>query len=80
MGSTTGSLQVNAGAIKLCVPSDAALTIDSEGGFALGTNFEQRGLTRTDDGWSRPGAGPAIRLDINGTAASVELDPEGGCG
>jgi hypothetical protein len=78
-GATSGTFQVNAGSVKLCVPSDAALTIRSEGGFALSTNFDARGLTRDDDTWTRSGSGPSIQLDVHGTAASVELDPDGGC-
>jgi hypothetical protein len=79
-GQATGELRVNAGEIDLCVPPDAALTIEVDDQFLLGTNLDERGLVRQDDTWTREGSGgPAIRLSVQGNAASFELDPEGGC-
>jgi hypothetical protein len=77
----SGGLEVNAGAIELCVPSGTGLRLDTTDSVAFGNNFDERDLNESSDVWTRPaedGAG-TIELEINGNAASVTLDPEGGC-
>jgi hypothetical protein len=78
--STRGSLSVNAGAIDLCVPADAALILRVPDQLTFSHNLERRGLANDGDTWRRAGAGgDTIDLSINGNAASFTLDPDGGC-
>jgi hypothetical protein len=76
-----GALEVNAGAIEVCVPDGAGLHFDTADSVALGNNFDERGLTQAGDVWTRQAEGGAgtIELEIDGNAASVTLDPQGGC-
>ncbi len=79
-GSVEGALSANAGSIELCVPSDATLRLRVEDQFTFGQNLDARGLTRDGDTWTRLGASEVIiALDIEGNAANLTLDPEGGC-
>jgi hypothetical protein len=79
-GSTLGSLSVNAGAIDLCVPADAALALGVPDQLTFSHNLERRGLARDGDTWRRAGTGgDTIDLSIDGNAASFTLDPDGGC-
>ncbi len=79
-GSTSGSLSTNAGAIDVCVPSTAGLTLHLPNQFTFSNNLAQRGLARDGDTWTRSGAaGSSIELTINGTVGSFTLDPAGGC-
>jgi hypothetical protein len=79
-GSTTGSLSVNAGAIDLCVPpaSGLRLTVDEQLTFV--TNLSSRDLGHDGNVWSRPASGgDTIELAVSGSAATFNLDPNGGC-
>jgi hypothetical protein len=78
-GPTTGSLQANAGALELCVPPDANLVFDIQEQLTFAVDVGDSGLTQGDETWTRAGSGPTIELDIEGNAASFQLDPEGGC-
>ncbi len=80
-GSTVGDVSLNASAIEMCVPPDAGLRISANDQLTFATNFEEIGLTRTGEIWSRPGTGSGglIDLTIDGNAASFNLDPSGGC-
>jgi hypothetical protein len=80
-GDLHGRLSANAGSLELCVPEDAALRISLEEQLTFGHNLDDRGLTRTGDVWSRNGStsGGLIDLTIEGNAANLTLDPEGGC-
>lgn len=77
----TGHVSVNVGAIDLCVPSGAELRITVNDELTFVTNLAQRGLTRDGGMWHRAGTtgAPAITLSVEGNAASLTLDPEGGC-
>jgi hypothetical protein len=78
--TTDGELSVNAGAIDLCVPPDAALELEVPEQFTFATNLDARGLTEVgEDTWTRQGTGARITLSVEGNAASFTLDPEGGC-
>lgn len=78
--ATTGSLSANAGAIDLCVAPGARLVMHVTDQLTFGHNLDDRGLGRDGDTWTRPGSGgPTIDLEIEGNAASLTLDPEGGC-
>jgi hypothetical protein len=80
-GDLHGRLSANAGSLELCVPEDAALRIRVEEQLTFGHNLDDRGLTRTGDVWTRDGStsGGLIDLAIEGNAANLTLDPEGGC-
>lgn len=81
-GAIGGKLSVNAGAIDLCVPPNAALRITTNEQLTFATNLGERGLTHTGTTWARAGNGSAglIDLSVDGNAASFNLDPNGGCG
>lgn len=79
-GAMDGSLSVNAGALELCVPADVGLRLRVDEQLTFGHNLDDRGLTQDGDDWSRDGTtGAVIELEIEGNAASLTLDPEGGC-
>jgi hypothetical protein len=77
----SGALEINAGAIELCVPDGTGLRLDTTDSVAFGNNFDERDLTQSGDVWTRAAADGAgtIDLEIDGNAASLTLDPEGGC-
>ncbi len=80
-GSIVGDLSVNAGAIDLCVPPNAALRITTNEQLTFATNLGDRGLTQNGTTWERAGTGSAglVDLSIDGNAAALNLDPTGGC-
>jgi cell wall-active antibiotic response 4TMS protein YvqF len=79
-GSVSGSLSVNAGAIDLCVPREAELRITANDQITFGHNLGSRGLSRSGNTWTRAGSsGQVIDLSVEGNAASLTLDPDGGC-
>jgi hypothetical protein len=79
--AVTGHISVNVGAIDLCVPAGAPLDITVNDELTFVTNLAQRGLARDGGVWHRAGTtgAPAITLSVEGDAASLTLDPEGGC-
>ncbi len=79
--AVTGQISVNVGAIDLCVPPTAELNITVTDQLTFVTNLAQRGLVLTGGVWHRAGTAgaPPIVLSVDGTAASLTLDPEGGC-
>jgi hypothetical protein len=80
-GDLHGSLSANAGSLELCAPPDAALRIRVEEQLTFGHNLDDRGLTKTGDVWSRTGSpsGGLVDLEVQGNAANLTLDPDGGC-
>lgn len=74
-----GELSVNAGAIDLCVPDDAALRFEVDDQLTFATNLDDSGLDQSGETWTRDGSGPQILLEIDGNAASFTLNPEDGC-
>lgn len=75
-----GDISVNAGGVDLCVPAGANLRLTVTDQLTFAHNLSSRGLTRMGDGaWVRVGSGPAVILRIDGNAAALTLDPEGGC-
>ncbi|HET7029574.1 MAG TPA: hypothetical protein VFI34_03610 [Candidatus Limnocylindrales bacterium] len=75
-----GSIAINAGGVDLCVPADANLRLTVTDQLTFSHNLSSRGLSRIGDGtWVRPGSGAAVTLRISGNAATLTLDPEGGC-
>jgi hypothetical protein len=80
-GSVSGSLSVNAGAIELCVPVGSQLRIRLTDQLTFANNLDDRGLVKSGGTWTRPGGDPSsvIDLTVDGAAASLTLDPDGGC-
>jgi cell wall-active antibiotic response 4TMS protein YvqF len=80
-GDLRGQLSANAGSLELCVPPDAALRIRVEEQLTFAHNLDDRGLRRTGDVWTRDGSpdGGLVDVAIEGNAANLSLDPEGGC-
>jgi Domain of unknown function (DUF5668) len=79
--AATGELSVNAGAIDLCVPPDANLRFIVNDQLTFVTNLADRGLQQTGTVWTRSGSSdvPDIDLTLTGNAATLTLDPDGGC-
>ena len=76
----TGTIEANAGSIRLCVPAGVGLRIETGGSVAASYDFHD--LVQDGSVWTSPGyAEAAVRIDLrtDGTAASFTLDPEGGC-
>ena len=67
------------GAFSLYALSSSNLVFEVQEQLTFGHDLDDSGFTRDDDTWTRSGAGPTIELDIEGNAASLDLDPEGGC-
>ena len=81
-GSTRidGAVEMNAGSLELCTPDDVAIAITIEGeNVTFSHNLDERGLTRQGDTWSSGDGDATLRLDVSGNAASLTLNPEGGC-
>jgi hypothetical protein len=75
-----GSMTVNAGGIDLCVPGDANLRLAVTDQLTFGHNLAASGLSRVEGGaWVRQGSGPAVDLAVEGNAAALTLNPNGGC-
>lgn len=77
-----GSIDMNAGSLKLCVDPGVGLQLSVNANFTFSTNFDGAGLERAGDTWTSSGYASAahhIVLRLSGNAASVTLNPEGGC-
>jgi hypothetical protein len=77
----TGSLEVNAGSIDLCVPDDVGLRLDVKEQLTFGTNLAAQGLAHEGTVWTREAAAgaPTIDLSVQGNAAALTLKGEGAC-
>ncbi len=78
-----GSIEANAGSVKLCAPPGAALRLTTGDGFAGGYDYDGQGLVKNGSTWETPGfdaAGVRIELDTQANAGSFSLNPEDGCG
>lgn len=81
-GAARGALSVNAGSLELCVPESAAMSLDVSENVTFGHNLDEQGLSRSGETWTTAGYAPgpdAIELEVDGNAASLTLNPEGGC-
>ena len=80
--SLSGSLTVNAGSIRFCVPSSLGLQLTTSDNVTGGSNYASRGLIRTGNTWQSANLATATnRLVLSTTAnlGSLELNPDGGC-
>ena len=79
--SLTGRLQVNAGSLEVCTPSDAGVRIQTGGGLGS-NNFGDAGLVQDGDTWESPGYADAptqIDLEAEANLGNIALNPEDGC-
>lgn len=77
-----GSLTVNAGAIKFCVPEGVGLQLTTGDNITGSNNYSQRGLTKNGNTWQSADWSTATnRISLSTTAnlGSLTLDPEEGC-
>jgi len=78
--SMTGTIEANAGSVRLCVPAGVGLRIETGGSVAASYDFHD--LVEDESVWTTLGYAEApVKIDLraDGTAASFTLDPEGGC-
>lgn len=79
--SFRGAMSVNAGTIRFCAPAGAGLRIATSSTVSS-ENFGAQGLTRSGDTWETAdfeSADVQIILDVEANAATLELNPSGGC-
>jgi hypothetical protein len=77
-----GTIDVNAGSLELCTAADAPLRIALGGNVPFSHNLDGSGLSRSGDTWTSDTFGAAERgvdLRVEGNAASLSLNPDGGC-
>ena len=77
-----GTLSMNAGSVELCTAPDAALRFTIDANVTFSHNLEERGLVQSGDTWESDafdGAAQSIDLRLEGNAASLTLNPDGGC-
>ena len=80
--SVTGSVEANAGAVRLCAPPGAGLRLRTGDNIIASYDYAGHGLVQDGTTWTTPGFDSAsVRIDLR-TAANVgsfTLDPEDGC-
>ncbi len=76
-----GDVSLNAGAFDLCVPDGVGLQLDVTDQLTFAHNLADRGLVRSGSTWTRAATnlGQVVSLSIQGSAASFNLNPAGGC-
>ena len=80
---TTGTIEANAGSVKLCAPAGVALRLETEDSVLGSFDYGGHGLVHVGSTWESPGFDTAaVRVDLSttGNLASFQLDPAEGCG
>ena len=80
--SMTGSIEANAGRIRLCAPEGVALRLLTGDSVLSSQDFGDSGLVEVGDAWETPGYDTAvtrIELRTEANAGSFSLDPSEGC-
>jgi hypothetical protein len=80
--SLTGSIEANAGSIRLCAPRDVALRLHTGDSVLSSQDFGDAGLIQSGEVWESPGYDTAvnrIELRTEANAGSFRLHPEEGC-
>ena len=80
--STTGSIEANAGSVRLCAPEGVALRLDTSDSALSSQDFASAGLVEVDGAWETPGYDTAvtrIELETQANAGSFSLNPPAGC-
>ncbi len=81
--SMTGSIQANAGSVKLCAPPGAGLRLRTGESIIAGYDYAGHGLVQDGTTWTTPGFETRASRSTcvrRANAGSFVLDPEGGCG
>jgi LiaF transmembrane domain len=81
--SMTGSIQANAGSVRICVPPDAGLRLRTGDNFISSYDYGDHGLVKEGNTWTTAGYATApvqIDLETTANAGSFALDPDDGCG
>jgi hypothetical protein len=81
--SMQGSIQANAGSVKLCAAPGTGLQLRTSESIIASYDYEGHGLVQDGSTWTTPGYDTAeikIDLETRANAGSFTLDPEGGCG
>lgn len=78
-GSVTGTIDGTAMTVRVCVPPDADLRIETGDGAGFTHDLASSGLTRVGDAWVRAGDGPRVSLRVDGTLSTFTLDQTGAC-
>lgn len=77
-----GDIEVNAGSVLLCAPSDVGLRIETGSNPIASYDFSALGLVKVGSRWTSPGfetAANRIELDVQANAGSITLEPQEGC-
>jgi hypothetical protein len=78
--AVSGEVGMNAGSLELCAPDGAAVEIVlDDPNVTFSHNLGDRGFTESGDTWRSGSGEPAIRLVVDGNAATFRFDPDGGC-
>jgi hypothetical protein len=80
--SMTGSIQANAGAVKLCAPEGVGLRLRTGGSSLAAYDYDGHGLVSDGSTWTSPRydtAAVQIDLETRANLGSFTLDPAGGC-
>ena len=81
--SMKGTIQANAGAVKLCAPSGAGLRLQTGNSVIASYDYGGQGLVQDGSTWTTPGFDTAeVQIDMvtRANAGSFSLNPAGGCG
>jgi len=81
--SMTGSIQANAGAVRLCAPPGVALKLHTGESIVASYDYADHGLVQDGSTWTSPDfdtVAQKIELETEANAGSFTLDPEDGCG
>jgi hypothetical protein len=81
--SMKGTIEANAGAVRVCAPPDVALKITTGDNPLASYAIDGHGLVQDGSTWTSEGYDSAsikIEMDVSANAGSFTLDPEGGCG
>jgi len=80
--SMTGTIEANAGSVKLCAPDGAGLRLRTGESIIAGYDYGGHGLVQNGNTWTTPGydtAAVQIDLETRANAGSFTLNPEDGC-
>jgi hypothetical protein len=78
--ATTGSIEVNAGSVKICTPPGVDLRLQTDESIVASYDFDGQGLTKSGSTWQTPGfdtAAVKIDLHVQANAGSVSLNRSG---
>jgi hypothetical protein len=80
--TTSGSIEANAGNIRICAPEGVALRLHTGDSVLSSQDFASAGLVQADGTWETPGYDTAvtrIELETQANAGSFSLNPPEGC-